>query len=240
MFRQDRLQPDQLREIKITKSYLKFPEGSLLIEAGETKIICAATIIEGQVPTHLQGTGKGWVSAEYSMLPRATISRTSRTRANVGGRTQEIQRIIGRALRAVVDLSLLGERSIIIDCDVLQADGSTRTLSITGGYIALVEAVKKIVNEGKITDFPIKDYLAAVSVGICNDEILLDLTYEEDSRAEVDLNIALTGEDKLVEIQGTAEGHSFSFEDLNQMLTMAKKGISEIIKIEKKICSLKF
>lgn len=240
MIRQDGRQPAELRKIKITQDYLKFPEGSVLIEAGETKIICTATVNEGQVPAHLQGTGKGWVSAEYSMLPRATISRTSRTKTSIGGRTQEIQRIIGRALRAVVDLSLLGERSILIDCDVLQADGSTRTLAITGGYLALVEAIKKIKNEGKITTLPIRDYLAAVSVGICNGEIFLDLTYEEDSRAEVDLNIALTGKGELVEIQGTAEEHSFSFEDLNRMFTIAKKGVNKIIEIEKKICLLEF
>ena len=240
MIRQDGRQPDELRKIVITKEYLKFPEASVLIEAGKTKILCTATIIEGQIPSHLQGTGKGWINAEYSMLPRATISRTSRTKIGLGGRTQEIQRIIGRALRAAVDLSLLGERSILIDCDVLQADGSTRTLAITGGYITLVEAIKKIMNEEKILVLPIRDYLAAVSVGICNGKIFLDLTYEEDSQAEVDLNIALTGKGELVEIQGTAEEYSFSFEDLNRMLAIAKKGINEIIEIEKKICPLEF
>jgi len=240
MIRQDGRKSNELRKILITKDYLKFPEASVLIEAGETKIVCTATIMEGQVPAHLQGTGKGWISAEYSMLPRATIFRTSRTKINLGGRTQEIQRIIGRALRAVVDLSLLGGRSVLIDCDVLQADGSTRTLAITGGYVALVEAVKKIKNEGKIITLPLKDYLAAVSVGICNEEIFLDLTYEEDSQAKVDLNIALTGKGEIVEIQGTAEEQSFSFEDLNRMLSVAKKGISEMIEIEKKICLLEF
>jgi ribonuclease PH len=240
LIRQDGRAPNELRKIKITKNYLKFPEASVLIEAGETKIICTATVAEGQIPAHLQGTGKGWISAEYSMLPRATISRTSRTRTSTGGRAQEIQRIIGRALRAVVDLSLLGERSILIDCDVLQADGSTRTLSITGGYLVLVGAIEKIKNEGKIITSPIRDYLAAVSVGICNGEIFLDLAYEEDSHAEVDLNIALTGKGELVEIQGTAEEYSFSFEDLSRMLVIAKKGINEIIEIEKKICLLEF
>jgi len=240
MIRQDGRKSNELRKILITKDYLKFPEASVLIEAGETKIVCTATIMEGQVPAHLQGTGKGWISAEYSMLPRATIFRTSRTKINLGGRTQEIQRIIGRALRAVVDLSLLGGRSVLIDCDVLQADGSTRTLAITGGYVALVEAVKKIKNEGRIITLPLKDYLAAVSVGICNEEIFLDLTYEEDSQAKVDLNIALTGKGEIVEIQGTAEEQSFSFEDLNRMLSVAKKGISEMIEIEKKICLLEF
>ncbi len=240
MVRQDGRKPDELRKIKITNRYLKFPEASVLIEAGATRIICTATVMEGQIPAHLQGTGKGWISAEYSMLPRATIFRTSRSRASTGGRTQEIQRIIGRALRAIVDLSLLGERSILIDCDVLQADGSTRTLAITGGYVALVGAIEKIRKEGKIDDQPVKDYLAAVSVGICNGEILLDLAYEEDSKAEVDLNVALTGKGELVEIQGTAEEHSFSLENLNRMLTIAKKGVNEIIKIEKKIYSLEF
>jgi len=236
LFRQDGRNPDQIREIKVSKNYLKFPEASVLIETGGTKIICTATIIEQQVPSYLQGSGRGWITAEYSMLPRATLARTSRTKINLGGRTQEIQRIIGRALRAVVDPFLLGERTILIDCDVLQADGSTRTTAINGGYIVLVEAIKKLKEEGRIALLPVKDYLAAVSVGICDEEIILDLTYGEDSRAQVDLNIAMTGRGNLVEIQGTAEERSFSFEELNRMFKVAKKGINEIIKLEKEIC----
>lgn len=236
MFRRDGRNPGQLREIKVSKNYLKFPEASALIETGGTKIICTATIIEQQVPSYLQGSGRGWITAEYSMLPRATLARTARTKINLGGRTQEIQRIIGRALRAVVDPLLLGERTILIDCDVLQADGGTRTTAINGGYIVLVEAIKKLKDEGRITLLPVKDYLAAVSVGICDEEILLDLTYEEDSRAQVDLNIAVTSRGNLVEIQGTAEERSFSFEELNRMFAVAKKGIDEIIKLEKEIC----
>ncbi|GBD37868.1 Ribonuclease PH [bacterium HR37] len=227
---------DELREVKITRGVMKYAEGSALIEMGETKVLCAATIEEG-VPPFLQGSGKGWITTEYSMLPRATRVRTAResVKGRVGGRTQEIQRIIGRALRAVVNLEHLGERTIIVDCDVIQADGGTRTASITGAYVALSDAVQYLLREGIIENNPITDFVAAVSVGIVNGEPVLDLTYEEDSIAEVDMNVAMTSGRLLVEVQGTAETKPFSRDSLNVMLNLAEEGILKLIAKQKEI-----
>ncbi len=225
---------EQLREFKITKDINKYAEGSVLIETGDTKVICTATI-EEKVPPFLKGHGKGWITAEYSMLPRATETRNQREaiKGKISGRTMEIQRLIGRALRAVVNLEALGERSILIDCDVIQADGGTRTASINGGFLAMALACAKIYKEGKITSYPINDYLAAISVGIVEKKLLLDLNYNEDSKAEVDMNIVMTGNGRFVEIQGTGEEAVFSEEELKQLISIAKKGIEEIISYEK-------
>ncbi|MCS7215399.1 MAG: ribonuclease PH [Thermodesulfovibrio sp.] len=230
--RPDGRKNDELREIKIEKNFIKNADGSVLIQLGNTRVICTASI-ENKVPPFLKDQKKGWVTAEYGMLPRSTPTRMIResTAGRVGGRTQEIQRLIGRAMRAVVDLEKLGERTIWIDCDVIEADGGTRTASITGGYIALVEAVKKAMNLGMITENPIKESIAAISVGIVSAEPRLDLCYLEDSQAEVDMNVVMTGTGKFIEIQGTAEIVPFSKESLLQLLALAEKGIKEIIRI---------
>ncbi|MCS7163636.1 MAG: ribonuclease PH [Thermodesulfovibrio sp.] len=234
--RPDGRKNDELRAIKIEKNFIKNADGSVLIQLGSTRVICTASI-ENKVPPFLKDQKKGWLTAEYGMLPRSTPTRMIResTAGRVGGRTQEIQRLIGRALRAVVDLEKLGERTIWIDCDVIEADGGTRTASITGGYIALVEAIKKAMNLGMITENPIKESIAAISVGIVSGEPRLDLCYAEDSQAEVDMNIVMTESGKFIEIQGTAEIVPFSKEDLNQLLSLAEKGIKEIIKIIKNL-----
>jgi len=227
---------NELRKASITRNYLKFAEGSNLIEMGDTRVICAATYEEG-VPPFLRGQGKGWVTAEYSMLPRATTSR-SRREASVGkrtGRTYEIQRLIGRCLRAVVDSEALGERSILIDCDVIQADGGTRTASITGAFVALVDTLKKLQKNGILNALPLKDTVAAVSVGIVDGEPMLDLDYNEDFRAEVDMNVVMTGGGKLVEVQGTAESNPFTKEEMDKMLILAEKGIGECSLIQRKV-----
>jgi len=218
---------------------MKYAEGEAFIEMGDTNVLCSATV-EESVPQFLKGTGKGWITSEYSMLPRATKTRTTRdaVRGRVGGRSQEIQRIIGRAIRAVVDLDLLGERSIIIDCDVIQADGGTRTASINGAFVALSYAVSNLMREGIINKDPMRDFIAAVSVGIFNDQPLLDLCYAEDSEADVDMNIAMTGSGNIVEIQGTAEKKPFSIKQLNVMLTLAEEGIKKIIAKQKEIISV--
>ena len=227
---------DELRPVTITRGIMKYAEGSALIEAGETKVLCTATI-EDRVPPFLKDTGKGWVTAEYSMLPRSTKERITRdsVRGRIGGRSHEIQRIIGRALRSVIDLGKLGERSITIDCDVLQADGGTRTASITGAFVALSDAAFNLIREGVITENPIADFIAAVSVGIISGKPALDLNYEEDSTAEVDMNVAMTGSGLLVEIQGTAEGKPFSKRHLNALLKLSEKGIYELIGKQKEI-----
>jgi ribonuclease PH len=230
----DKRKNNQTREIKVTTDYIKHAEGSCLIEMGNTRVVCTATF-EDKVPAFLKGTGEGWITAEYGMLPRATEIRTYREETRQGGRVKEIQRLIGRSLRAVTDLKAFGEATMKIDCDVIQADGGTRTVSITGGFIVLVGAFKKLRSQRIITALPVKDYLAAVSVGIVNGEKLLDLTYSEDSKAEVDMNICMTGEGKIVEIQGTAEKEPFSSEDLDNLISLAKKGIDEIIEVEKEI-----
>jgi ribonuclease PH len=225
--RADGRQVDELRPVKMTRGFMPSAEGSVLIEMGNTKVICTASI-EDRIPRFLKGTGKGWLTAEYSMLPRATDTRTNRERGKVGGRTQEIQRLIGRALRSVVDLKGIGERTITVDCDVIQADGGTRTASITGAFIALAEAIKHMIDFGMITKSPIEDQLAAISVGVIDGTPMLDLPYEEDSRAEVDMNVVMTGAGKFIELQGTAEGAPFGREELDELLALAEKGIKEL------------
>ncbi len=224
----------ELRKVKITRNYISAAEGSVLIEVGNTKVICTASI-EEKVPAFLRDQKKGWVTAEYGMLPRSTHSRMTResSAGRVGGRTQEIQRLIGRSLRAVVALELLGERTVWIDCDVIQADGGTRTASITGAYVAFRDAIEYGLKNKIMSRNPIKDYLAAVSVGIVDNEPRLDLCYAEDVSAEVDMNVVMTGSGKIVEIQGTAEAGAFSREMLDAMISLAEEGIAELIKIQK-------
>lgn len=235
----DGRQPNQLREVRITRNFTKAAESSILFEIGNTRIICTATV-EERVPAHCKGSGKGWVTAEYSMLPRATRERTSReaARGKQTGRTQEIQRLIGRALRGVIDLRKLGERTIIIDCDVIEADGGTRVASITGGYIALYEAVSRLLSEGKLANNPMGTFLAAISVGIKDNQPLLDLCYEEDSNCDTDLNVIMTESGHYIELQGTAEGEAFSREELNQMLDLAEAGIMDLIWQQKQVLGL--
>lgn len=236
MIRNDGRRPDELRDVKITRRYLRFAEGSVLIEVGDTKVICSATI-EDKVPSFLRGSGKGWITAEYSMLPRSSKKRIPRESSlgRVGGRTHEIQRLIGRSLRAVVDLVALGERTIWVDCDVIQADGGTRTASITGGYIAVVDTLRTLVEQGIIESLPIIDSVAAVSVGVVKGEILLDLTYQEDSQAVVDMNIVMTGGRRFVEVQGTAEVTPFTHEDMTRMIQLASRGIEELTRRQRSI-----
>ena len=232
----DNRQFDELREVKITRNYLLHPFGSVLIEMGNTKVICTAMIDE-KVPPFLRGTNKGWITSEYSMLPASTITRKVRdsTRGKIDGRTQEIQRLIGRALRSVVDLSGVGERTIWIDCDVIQADGGTRTAAITGSFVALVDAFYKLYENGQISSIPISSYLAAISVGIGEDGPILDLCYEEDHKALVDMNIVMTDKNEFVEIQGTGEETTFSRRELNELLDLAELGIKNLIQIQKDV-----
>jgi ribonuclease PH len=229
-FRSDNRTPEQMRPVTITPDFISTAEGSALIEIGNTRVICTATV-EETVPSFLKGAGKGWITAEYSMLPRATLTRTPReaARGRVSGRTHEIQRLIGRALRAVVDLRRLGERTITLDCDVIQADGGTRTASITGAFVAMGLALEKMIEAGTLTSAPIRDYVAAISVGVVNGDILLDLCYEEDSRADVDLNFVMTGGRKIVELQATAEQHPFDDAQLKKMMDYASKGIDSLV-----------
>ncbi|WP_227396692.1 ribonuclease PH [Jeotgalibacillus aurantiacus] len=232
--RPDGRKPAELREIKIDRDYLIHPEGSVLISAGNTKVICTASVDE-RVPPFMRGQGKGWITAEYSMLPRATGQRTIResSKGKVAGRTMEIQRLIGRALRSVVDLDALGERTVWIDCDVIQADGGTRTASITGAFVAMTLAIAKIAEEKKLETFPVKDFLAAISVGMTEEDgAVLDLNYIEDSKADVDMNVVMTGAGQFVELQGTGEEATFSHQELLSMLDIAQKGIRDIIKIQ--------
>ncbi len=223
---------DQIRPTKITPNFSPYAEGSALIEVGNTKVICTATV-EEKVPFFLRNKGTGWVTAEYAMLPRATHTRTNRETMRPSGRTQEIQRLIGRSLRAVVDMKLLGERQIFIDCDVLQADGGTRCASITGACVALALAVKSMLQQGKIKKNPIISEVAAVSVGMVENTALLDLCYAEDSTAEVDMNIVCTGSGKFIEIQGTAERAPFNREQMDEMLELAEKGINQLFTIQR-------
>lgn len=225
---------NEIRKINIIRPYTKFPEGSVLFEMGDTRVICSATV-EEKVPHFMKGEKKGWITAEYSMLPRATEVRKVReaTKGRMEGRTYEIQRLIGRSLRSVIDLECLGERTVWIDCDVIQADGGTRTASITGGYIALVDALYKLLKENRITRFPIKDFLAAVSVGIVEGQELIDLDFDEDFSAQVDMNLVMTGEGKLVEIQGTAEGEPFSQDLMLNLLLLGQEGIKELVQFQK-------
>lgn len=232
---------DKIRDLKISRNFLKFPDGSVLVEMGETKVICGVSI-EEKVPPFLRNTGKGWLTAEYSMLPRATPSRTVRESVSgrVGGRTHEIQRLIGRALRAVVNLDVIGERTIWVDCDVIQADGGTRTASITGGFVALVEALWHLKKKGVIEKIPLRDSVAAVSAGIVKSEALLDLSYIEDSNAEVDMNFVMTGKGMLIEVQGTAEKTPFSKELFDMMYEYSARGIAEITRAQKAILGPQF
>ncbi|ASU23389.1 ribonuclease PH [Vibrio qinghaiensis] len=225
---------DQIRPIKITRNYTAYAEGSVLVEFGNTKVLCNATVEEG-VPRWLKGQGKGWVTAEYGMLPRATHSRTRReaTNGKQGGRTMEIQRLIARSLRAVVDLEAMPEVMITVDCDVIQADGGTRTASITGASVALADAFTHLVASGKLKKNPMKGHVAAVSVGILGENILCDLEYVEDSAADTDMNVVMTENGKMIEIQGTAEGEPFSHEELMDLLAVAKKGIADIVEAQK-------
>ncbi len=221
---------DQLRPVTITPRYLKHPEGSALIEVGDTRVICTVSI-EERVPPFLKGGGAGWITSEYGMLPRATGTRTAREAAKgrPSGRTHEIQRLIGRSLRAVVDLKALGERTLWIDCDVIQADGGTRTASITGSFVAMVEALRRLRTQGSLTELPVTDFVAATSVGKVDGTVFLDLNYEEDSRAEVDMNVVKTGRGQFVEVQGTAEDKPFSEEEMQTLLASAHKGIEQLV-----------
>ena len=230
---------NEMRKVKITKNFIIYPAGSVLIQVGKTKVSCAATV-EKKVPPFLRDKKSGWITAEYSMMPSSTHTRTTReaSRGKLTGRTQEIQRLIGRSLRTVVDLEQLGERTIWIDCDVIQADGGTRCASITGAFIALALALKKLKKENLIETIPIKDYVAAVSVGIAGGQNLLDLDYDEDSSADVDLNIVKTGSGGFVEIQGTAEKEPFNNKQMESLLSLADKGIKELIEIQKKVISI--
>ena len=223
---------DEMREVKVTKNYIMHPEGSVLIEFGNTKVICNATV-EEKVPPFLRGTGTGWVTAEYSMLPRATNNRVQResSKGKLSGRTMEIQRLIGRALRAAVNLEKLGERTVIIDCDVIQADGGTRTASITGGYLALELAIEKLIDTGKLTEIPINSRVAAISVGKIKDEILLDLEYEEDFRADVDMNIIMNDKGEFIELQGTGEEATFTQDELLKFIEISRKGFEKLFKL---------
>ena len=224
---------DEMRQVKFTRNYTMHAEGSVLVEFGNTKVLCTATV-DDRTPPWLRGKGQGWVTAEYGMLPRSTNSRMGReaARGKQGGRTMEIQRLIGRSLRAVVNLEALGERQIIVDCDVIQADGGTRTASISGGYVALCDAVQTLINENQIKKDPLVGQLASISVGIYKGNAVLDLDYDEDSNAETDMNVVMNNAGHFIEVQGTAEGHAYSRDELNAMLDLAEKGISEIIAIQ--------
>ncbi len=230
----------ELRPLTIKRNYLKNAEGSALIEMGGTKVLCAATV-EERVPSFLRNSGRGWVTAEYSMLPRSSAERIQRevNRGHPGGRTHEIQRLIGRSLRAVTNLQALGERQILIDCDVIEADGGTRTASITGAYVALVDAIRWLAKKTTFPESPLKDWVAAVSVGIVEGRPCLDLCYAEDSKAQVDMNLVLTGSGRIVEIQGTAEGEAFSEREMASMMTLGKSGIRKLIQAQKRILGLK-
>ncbi len=234
--RKDGRAPDQLRRVTITPRYIKHAEGSALIEVGDTKVVCTVSV-EERVPPFLKGCGEGWITAEYGMLPRSTTTRSQReaSKGRPSGRTHEIQRLIGRSLRAVVDLKALGERTLWIDCDVIQADGGTRTASITGAFVALVEALRHLKTKGSLVELPLLDFVAATSVGKIGGEIFLDLNYEEDSTAEVDMNVVKTGAGRFVELQGTAEDGSFSEEEMASLMAAAHKGTQELIAVQKKV-----
>ncbi|ERK68127.1 tRNA nucleotidyltransferase [Leptotrichia sp. oral taxon 215 str. W9775] len=223
---------DEMREVRVTKNYIMHPEGSVLIEFGNTKVICNATV-EEKIPPFLRGSGTGWITAEYSMLPRATNNRVQReaSKGKVAGRTMEIQRLIGRALRSSIDLSKLGERTIIIDCDVIQADGGTRTASITGAYLAMELAIEKLIDDGKLNEIPIISKVAAISVGKIKNDILLDLEYEEDSKADVDMNIIMNDKGEFIEIQGTGEEATFTQDDLMKFIAVSKNAFEKLFEL---------
>ncbi len=237
MTRVDGRKPGQIRPVKITRNYSKYAEGSVLIEVGDTRVICAATV-EDRLPQFrkLESLG-GWITAEYGMLPRSTGVRTPREAAKgrIGGRTHEIQRLIGRCMRAVVDLEALGERTLILDCDVIQADGGTRTASITGAFVAMADALNRLVEKGMIQNFPIRDFVAATSVGVVNGEIVIDLCYAEDSAAEVDMNVVMTGSGRFVEIQGSGEEATFTREQMNEMIGLAAEGVGLLINCQREV-----
>ena len=237
MIRKDGRNADKIREVKITPNYIMHAEGSCLIELGNTKVICTATV-DDNVPPFLKNTGNGWVTAEYGMLPRSCKTRIQRGKDS--GRTYEIQRLVGRSLRAVTNLRGFGERTIWLDCDVIQADGGTRTASITGSFIALVLALEKIKKDGLIKEIPIKDFVAATSVGMLRGELLLDLSYDEDSQADVDMNVVMTGKGEFIELQGTGEKSTFSKSQMDKMLALAQGGIEELFDIQKKLLQNKF
>jgi len=236
IFRNDNRTPDQIRPVNIIPDFISTAEGSALIEMGNTRVICTASVEEA-VPTFLRNSGKGWISGEYGMLPRSTLTRTPRevAKGRPSGRTHEIQRLIGRSLRAVADLQRLGERTIWIDCDVIQADGGTRTASITGAFVALGLALQRLIEAGTLTAAPIKDFVAAISVGIVDGEVMLDLNYEEDSRADVDMNVVMTAGGKIVELQATAEHQVFDDDQLAKMMTLARQGIQSLIAKQKAV-----
>jgi ribonuclease PH len=235
LIRPDGRKEDQIREIKLVRNYLKHAEGSVLIEMGDTRVVCSASV-EERVPPWLKGTGGGWVTAEYGMLPRSTQNRLNReTVIKTTGRTYEIQRLIGRAMRAVVDTSALGERTIYLDCDVIQADGGTRTAAINGAFIALVDAIRKMKEQKRIRKVPIEDYLAAVSVGLVDQKMLTDLCYIEDSQADVDMTLVMTGGGRIVEVQAGGEGTTFSQEDLNGIIAEGAKGVKKLVKWQREV-----
>ncbi|HET7186096.1 MAG TPA: ribonuclease PH [Terriglobales bacterium] len=238
VYRSDNRTPEQMRPVRIVPDFISTAEGSALIEVGNTRVICTASVEEA-VPSWMRNRGKGWVTGEYGMLPRSTLTRTAResARGRIGGRTHEIQRLIGRSLRAVVDLARLGERTIWVDCDVIQADGGTRTASITGAFVAFGLAMQKLVEAGTMTHAPIRDFVAATSVGIVDGEIMLDLAYEEDSRAEVDMNFVMTGAKKMVEVQATAEQRPFDDAQLKRMVELAKRGVESLIAKQQAVLS---
>jgi len=240
MMRSDGRGEGDFRKVVIERNYLTYPEGSCSITVGGTQVLCTATVEDG-VPHFLRGKGKGWLTAEYGMLPRSTNTRMIRdqSRGKISGRSQEIQRLVGRSLRAVTDLNLIGERTIWIDCDVIQADGGTRTASITGGMVALFDACSWMLNEGMVTRHAVKEFVAAVSVGVVDGSSLLDLSYPEDSRAGVDMNIVMTETGKFIEIQGTAEGHPFSDQELDELLGLAKEGIRNLVILQKSSLGVK-
>ncbi|MGD1105164.1 MAG: ribonuclease PH [Terriglobia bacterium] len=237
--RADQRANTEMRPLEIVPNFISSAEGSALIRLGETQVICTASVDDG-VPPFQKGSGSGWITSEYAMIPRATSSRTPResTRGRQSGRTMEIQRLIGRSLRAVVDMEALGERTVWIDCDVIRADGGTRTASVTGSLVALGLAIQKLQGQRSLKVNPLKDYLAAISVGIVGDEMLLDLSYAEDSSAEVDMNVVMTGAGKLVETQATAEGRTFSVDDLNKLIELARPAINHLIEVQKSILKL--
>jgi len=233
VIRRDGRRPDQFRPVTLTRNYLKHPEGSVLVEFGETKVICTASV-EEKTPPFLRGQGQGWVTAEYGMLPRATSTRMTRDANRIAGRSQEIQRLVGRSLRVVVELTKLGERTVWVDCDVIQADGGTRTAAITGGFVALADALAKLVQGGLLPGLPLRDCVAAISVGVVGGTAVLDLDYLEDSSAEVDMNVVMTGAGEFVEIQGTAEQVPFGWERLREMLTLAEAGIARLVTFQRR------
>ena len=234
MPRVDGRESNELRQVSIEPGFLEFAEGSALIKVGRTTVVCSATI-EERVPQFIRGQGRGWITAEYSMLPRATLSRTDRSRSSLGGRTMEIQRLIGRSLRSVVQSQSLGERTITLDCDVIQADGGTRTAAVTGAYVALYQSLIGLVRKKILHHVPIDSAIAATSVGVVQGELLLDLCYEEDASADVDFNVVMSDKGEFVEIQGTGEDHPFSRDQMNNLLTLAEDGIKQLIHIQKEV-----